>query len=201
MQITTGTPLADFASQLKHAVVASVKAVGVETPYAYALVLGQVGNWLGYAVATEEGLRRVAQRYHDLGYRYADDECDEAETIDLFTTWMRWSNPDDGWFINDFPESSGILATLERLVEQGRFGPDAEELEAFCTEVLASLAADGDWQRMTAAVSIVAGVTYGEDPDDFLRTAVRVNSFEVARRLWWEFRKGEGLEADIRKTT
>lgn len=79
MQITTGTPLADFASQLKHAVVASVKAVGVETPYAYALVLGQVGNWLGYAVATEEGLRRVAQRYHDLGYRYADDECDEAE--------------------------------------------------------------------------------------------------------------------------
>ena len=199
MQIAKGSPLADFASQLKHAVVASVKAVGVETPYAYALLLGQVGNRLGYAVATEEGLRRVAQRYHDLGYRYADEECDEAETVDRLATWMRWGNPDDGWSINDFPDSSGIPASLARLVEQEQFGPDAEELESFCTEVLASLATDADWRRTTKTVSITLGVTYESDPADFLRTAIRANAPEVIRRLRTAFGNGEELGMKIRK--
>ena len=37
-----------------------------ETPYAFAFIGGQCGNYIGYAVATEEGLRRTANKYADL---------------------------------------------------------------------------------------------------------------------------------------
>ena len=39
-----------------------------ESIYAFALMLGQRGNYLGFAVATEEGLCRVAAQYVTRGY-------------------------------------------------------------------------------------------------------------------------------------
>lgn len=36
-----------------------------ESPYAFAIIEGQCGNYLGYAIATEEGLHRVAGAHPD----------------------------------------------------------------------------------------------------------------------------------------
>lgn len=61
------------------------------------------------------------------------------------------------------------------------------QLEEFCTDVLTSLQTNVEWQRLQATKTIVAGVTWGVDPRDFLRTATRCNSFTVVQQLWAEY--------------
>jgi hypothetical protein len=83
------------------------------------------------------------------------------------------------------------------LVGSGAFGEAAEELEEFCTEVLAALGADPEWQAQAAGRMIVFGVTEGEDPRDFLRTASRSNAYTVVRKLWREYQEGEEVSTRI----
>ncbi|WP_165068841.1 DUF4303 domain-containing protein [Paludisphaera rhizosphaerae] len=168
-----------------------------ETPYAFALILGQVGNWLGYSVATEQGLRRVAADYYVKGYRYQGHAWEAFDDLEKLSAWLRWANPDDGWLLGEFPDSSGVAGALAFLVESGAFGEDAEELEELCTDVLAALQTDADWYSVTSGGRVIVGVTYGEDPRDYLRTATRANSFNAVRRLWSEQWLCEQLSARI----
>jgi hypothetical protein len=138
-----------------------------ESPYALAIILGQCGNYLGYAVATEEGLRRVAQQYAAKGYRYQAWEWEEFDNLERLGTWLRWANPDDGWHYEDFPERFEVARLLASLVERRAFGEDAEELEEFCTEALAGLQSDPDWLAVVAAYQLAVGVTSGNDPRIF----------------------------------
>jgi Domain of unknown function (DUF4303) len=154
-----------------------------ETPYALAIITGQCGDYLGYAIATEEGLHRVADKYAAAGYRYRGPEWEEADNRERLAEWLRWANPDDGWSYGDFADDLGITDGLAHLVRGGAFGEDAEGLEEFCTEVLAALRSDPNWLAVAAGVRIVVGVTSGEDPRDFLRTATRANDYHAVLQL------------------
>jgi hypothetical protein len=168
-----------------------------ESPYAFAIITGQCGNYLGYAVATEEGLHRVANEYAAMGYHYQGPEWEESDGRRQLTEWLRWANPDDGWRYGDFAGDLGIADGLAHLVRSGAFGEGAEGLEEFCTDVLAALRSDPIWLEIAADVRIVVGVTSGEDPRDFLRTATRVNDYRAVLQLWAEFRRGEELSSRI----
>jgi hypothetical protein len=192
---------AAFAHRLLHAVIGSLaefrRQIPDESPYAFALILGQCGNYLGYAVATEEGLRRVASNYAAMGYRYRGREWEKFDNQERLAAWLRWANPDDGWRYGDFPETFEIADALTLLVQAGAFGVDAEELEEFCTNVLAELRSDTAWLGVLSGVRVVVGVTSGEDPRDFLRTATRANEYRSVRQLWAEYWRGEQLNARI----
>lgn len=179
-----------FTIQLRDAVVAALQEFRerhpTESPYAFAIIQGQCGNYLGYAIATEEGLRRVAGEYDSKGYLYEEFEGVNFDNKEKLATMLRWANPDDGWYYDDFPSRFQIQQHLAHLVNAGAFGKSAEELEEFCTDVLASLQSHPDWQLVKADHDVIVGVTEGVYSGDFIRTATRCNSFTLARRLWDE---------------
>ena len=192
-----------FAKALQDAVVRALdefrSTTQGQTPYAFALMPGQVANYLGYAVGTEERLREVAAEYAGKGYRYRGAEWEQFDNCEQLATWLRWANPDDGWHYRNFPDSSGITNALASLVECGAFGEDAEGLEEFCTETLVSIRSDPAWLRIASGDGIIVGVTSGESPRDYLRTATRANSFEAVRQLWAEYWLGEELSGQIER--
>jgi hypothetical protein len=191
----------EFARVLRRAVVGALsefrRQSAGESPYALAIILGQVGNYLGYAVATEEGLRKVASNYDAKGYGYRGWEWEKFNNLERLATWLRWANPDDGWQYGDFPDRFDVARLLAALVDAEAFGKDAEELEEFCTDVLAALQSDAEWLSAVGADRIFVGVTSGEDPREFLRTATRANPFALVRELWWEYQRGEELSRKI----
>lgn len=170
---------------------------GEETPYAFAIIGGLHANYLGYAVATEEGLRHIAADYDALGYRYQAPEWDEFDNCEELAAWLRWANPDDGWHYGDFSARFHIQPKLHQLVETGGLGKDGDDFEEFCTEVLLSLQNVPLWREQVVNQGIVVGFTYGEDPRDFLRTATRANPYPVVRRLWAETWHADSLSSRI----
>lgn len=194
--------LGGFARVLRRAVVAALagqrREVPDESPYALALIRCQVEDYLGYAIATEEGLHRVAARYEAKGYRSPGEP---AGQMDRLRAWLRWANPDDGWRYGDFPDESGVAGDLKRLVRAEAFGPEADDLEAFCVDALAALRADPEWLAAAAGLPRppIVGVTLGVDPEDFLRTACEANDPEAVRRLRAEFQLGEQLAEKTRR--
>ena len=63
-----------LAQRLRDSIVAGIRAFrrerSDERPYAVALIGGQAGNYISFAIATEEGLREAAKKYAESGYRY-----------------------------------------------------------------------------------------------------------------------------------
>lgn len=195
--------LPEFAKSLHDAVIAAMRQFlaefPAETPYAFAVIVGQGGNYLGCAIATEERLRRMCEEYERLGYRYRKRKGENADGVEKFTAWLRWANPDDGWHYADFLEEFQVERQLQALVEAEAFGEDAEELEEFCTQVFAAVQTDPDWQALAGSGDIVLGVTAGEDPDDFFRTATRCNPARVVRQLRREYRIRDEVDSRIDK--
>src|SRR5579884_1507147 len=77
-------------------------------PYAFALIGSQCDDYLGYAVATEGRLRRVAEQYYQLGDRCRDNlNRPEEYHREKLAIWLRWGNPDEGRRYGDFPAKSG----------------------------------------------------------------------------------------------
>jgi hypothetical protein len=166
-----------------------------DRPYALALVSGQCVEYLGYAIATEAGLRKVAAHYVARGYRYLGWEHERYDNQEKLATWLRWANPDDGWEYGDFPEVLGVKETLKRLVDSGTLTGDDADFEGFCTDMLASLLQVSKWQPW--ANQVFVGFTYGSDPRDFLRTATRANPYPLVLKLWAEYWKGEDISPRI----
>lgn len=191
-----------FAEALRYAIVGGWQQFrqqyAAETPYAFVLIGGQSANYLGYAVATEEGLRRVAAEYDRRGYRYQGWDWEEFDNCAKLTLWLRWANPDDGWHYGDFPERFRVQSQLDESVASGVFGDDAGEFEELCTNVLASLQNLPAWQEQVVGGRVVVGFTYGEDPRDFLRTATRANPYPMVRQLWTEYRQADELASRIK---
>jgi hypothetical protein len=159
---------------------------------------GQGSDYLIYALATEEGLRRVAAEYDRLGYRYQGEDWEEFDNREKLALWLRWANPDDGWHFGDFPKRFRVQPQLEELVRSGGLGDNGKDFEEFCTEVLASLQGLPAWREQTAGGPVVVGFTYGEDPRDFLRTATRANPYPLVRRMWEEQRQADELNQRIK---
>ena len=195
----------EFAPGLHRAIVEALvdfrRQVPGELPYAFALILGQAGNYLGHAIATEEGLLRVATLYESTGYRYQGEPAAGISNLDQLMALLRWSNPDDGWRYGDFPVESGIPSDLARLVSAGAFGPQADGLERFCCGVLAALQADPEWSTASSGLSRppIVGVTSGDDPDDFFRTACQANDPDAVRQLQAEYSRSEELTPMIHR--
>jgi hypothetical protein len=188
---------AQFAHKLGVAIVSAIQGFRAEypaeVPYGLAIILGQCGDYLGYAVATEQALVQLAAKYDERGYRYEGFEWQAIDNRRELAIWLRWANPDDGWHYGDFP---GIANELNELVSSGQFGEQATQLEEFCTDVLASLQTNSNWQHIQRDTPLICGVTEGVDPRDFLRTASRCNPFTIVRKLWAE--KHEADERDSR---
>lgn len=135
-----------FAISLKRAIVKSFadfrSMIPRETPYALAIIIGQSAERLGIAIATEEGLIRVAEQYAarvycDRGHRWL-----ELDNLELLCSWLRWANPDDGWFSVEFGSAHEISDSLSVMVRGGEFAADPDGFEEFCIEALISLRAD-----------------------------------------------------------
>jgi hypothetical protein len=193
---------AKFAEELRREIVAGLRAFreqhAAETPYAYALLGGTGADYLGTAIATEEGLRRVAAKYAKLGYRYVLLTSERPATGAELAAWLRWANPDDGWYMGGLPEHKRVQEELCALVEAGDLGEDGGDFEEFCTDVLASLQDMPAWQEELARGEVIVGFTYGSDPRDFLRTATRANPYPIMRRLWAETWKADELQSRIK---
>jgi hypothetical protein len=187
-----------FADELRRQIVADLRrfreAHPDETPYGYGLLGGQPGEpYLASVVATEEGLQRVAAKYQKLGYRYRLFTEERPATVAELAAWLRWANPDDGWHYWGLPDHKRVQAALAALTDAGGLGPDGEEFEEFCTDVLGSLPTVPEWREQMAGGQVIVGFTYGSDPRDFLRTATRANPYPVVRRLWREQWKASEL--------
>lgn len=190
-----------FARDLQKAIISSLrnftKQHPDETPYAYALILGQVGNYLGCAIATEEGLRRIAIQYEEEGYRCKAHSWENVDTVEELQKWLRWEHPDNGWYYEDLPPECNIASALKVLLTSNGLGEEAERLEEFCTNVMSLLSQSSAWQQLQGKKQIIAGVYADDDPRDFLRTATRCNPFQIVKRLWQEVWESEELESKI----
>lgn len=166
-----------------------------ESPYGFAIICDQCGHHVCFAIATEEALHQTAAKYNELGYRYQRFEWQRIDNTKELAVWLRWANPDDGWRYGEFPPD--ITASLNQLVTEGAFGEHGAQLEEFYTDVLALLQTRPEWQAIQDAKSLIVGVTHGEDPQDFLRTATRCNPFNVVRQLWAEKWQADEHESRI----
>jgi hypothetical protein len=190
-----------FADKLLNAVVTAVNDFycvhGDETPYAFALIAGQAGNYLGYAVATEEALLRTADAYAKKGYRYRGPEWQVIDNRSVLAKWLRWGNPDDGWYYEDFAEQFQVVASLGELFSSGELTDGDGCFEQFCTEVLEALNGFSAWEELSGSRDLIVGFTSGEDSYDFLRTATRVNPYSKVLTLWSQFWEAQELDRRI----
>jgi hypothetical protein len=195
-----------FADTLRQAILAGFDEFCCrhpsEDPYAFALVGDPTGDYLGYAVATEQGLLRVASDYERRGYRYQGYDGEQFDNREKLMVWLRWANPDDGWTYGEFPERFDVQRAILQLFESGEIGGGGEEFEELCTEILSSLQdllSRGHPSASNSERSIVIGFTYGTDPRDFLLTATRANPYPLVRRLWAEAWKAEEISPRIQR--
>jgi hypothetical protein len=158
-----------------------------ETVYAYGLLGAPSGQpWLVSVIATEEMLQRTAIRYVEHRYRYRGSMEDRPATAEELATWLRWGNPDDGWYHWGLTDNEHVQRTLIAFSETGGLGENAELFEEFCTDVLTLLQTIAEWREGVIRCPVIVGFTYGSDPRDFLRTATRANPYPLVRQLWQE---------------
>ncbi len=122
-----------------------------EDAYAFAYLVGQQCNYLGFAVATESGLCSTVNSYKNLGYRYKGDKSfSDDEAISMM---LRWANPDDGWHHYDFTDHQTVESYLASF--------------SFNEELLMSSLCKSNARVKKTFPNILIGATYGQDPDDF----------------------------------
>ena len=190
----------EFTPILRNAIIAAVKQYcdenPTETPYGLAIIPGQLCNYLMFAIATEERLLETAGSYEASGYKY-NGTIEGKTNLEILTAWLRWANPDDGWKFGEFPAESGIADNLNAVVEEEEFADDLDEFVAYCNEVLATLWDDPDWKSLQNKGEIVVGVTWGEDPNDYVWSAEECNPKHLVDKLQEEFNQCEKLSDDI----
>jgi hypothetical protein len=193
-----------LAQRLRDSIIAAVRAFRRERPgehpYAFALVGGQSGNYVGFAIATEEGLRETAKKYAESGYRCERWEWETVDDVERLSVWLRWANPDDGWRYGDFDDSEELRRSLRLLFDTGELSDEAGKFEAFCTDkVLVPLSRDPGWAHDPLSQSLIVGFTYGGDPRDFLRSATRANPYPRVIELWRQHWQAHEVEPRIKR--
>ncbi|MBO6514817.1 MAG: DUF4303 domain-containing protein [Phycisphaerales bacterium] len=153
-----------------------------ETIYAVALVQSASGRWVHCAIATEERLETCAQGYN------------AKSSLEMVKTWLRWANPDDGWFqqtFDHFGQSNHLLGAAIDCEKLEAYGDDVIELNC---RVLGRLR-DEDALKD----SVVVGLTHGDDPEAFVFYASQLNPKPLVERLKHEFEAGRAVEAEIER--
>ncbi|MBB3210761.1 uncharacterized protein (DUF2237 family) [Rhodopirellula rubra] len=151
-----------------------------ETVYAVALVPSSVGYHVHCAIATEERLASCAESYKN--------NLDSATK----QTWLRWANPDDGWFQDThkhFEAASALLSDAIRGGELSEF--DERIVEMLCEALSIVVASDA------AMTDAVFSVTHGVEPQEFLYWASKINVDQKLERLQSEFAASQEAESQI----
>ena len=162
-----------------------VKNHASDTVYGMAMVMGQLGNYLGLAFATENGLEKISTKY--LNHKTSNWQEQRLYTdIENLKTWLKWANPDDGWHYVDFSEKHCIDKYLEELTKEISAEEINKEIEKNCIQALQN--------KEFEKFDIIFGITYGEDPDDFLRTATQINTLEKVKQLWRDTKAARELD-------
>ena len=195
---------AALAQRLRDAVIAAVVTFRderpAEHPYAFAIIGGQAGNYVGFAAATEEGLRATATKYGERGYRYEGWEWEHADNVKPLSVWLRWAGPDEGWHYGDFDDSESLCHALRELFARGVLRDEDGSFESFCAdEVLEPLSRDRNWSHDPLSATLILGFTYGDDARDFLRSATRANPYPRVLELWRQHWQAEELNHRIRR--
>lgn len=189
-----------FSITLNDSVIASfsrfVREHPTERPYGLAIITGQSCNYLGFAVATEEGLARAAKEYAECGYCYDAHEWEDYDLEEKLRIWLRWANPDDGWYYEDFNDPDALQPFLNRF----RDHDDCNELlESRCIDAFRVLVCGREWRELTSCSGTIIGLTEGEDPDDFLRTSTMINEYAVVKQLWMEYWQAREIDGRIQR--
>ena len=86
---------------LTHAIIEGYRKFDAGNPeyqaYGLAVVRNAVGTSFHVAIATEQGLEKIAASYD---YGLSEDEK---------KTWLRWANPDDGWIRGSFDDFGKVI--------------------------------------------------------------------------------------------
>jgi Domain of unknown function (DUF4303) len=112
-------------------------------------------------IATEEGLTRVAEKYARLGY-----SAREGDTLTTLRTFLRWANPDDGWYFlrgdSKIDEAEELLHEAERnkIIRNAK-----QAMENLALEVLRALSEAGAFDTGEPGKEIVANLTYQDESD------------------------------------
>jgi hypothetical protein len=163
-----------------------------EQVYAFAYVCPPEGTGVGCAIATEQGLTAVAQKYQRKGYR-----AGEGDPIPLLREWLRWANPDEGWYYEDLDDGGRFLEELLVALESGALRGHPQWTPRLCVQALRHLDAEGAFGTGADRHHLVVGVTFGSNPKDFARFAREANPDDVWARLHAQMRRGHELAAQV----
>jgi hypothetical protein len=174
-----------LASAVVDAILNASQTIGHEKPYAFALIQGQQCGYLGYAIATHSALVNTVNSYLGKGYRYNGMlHLNDGEAI---KSWLKWANPDDGWYYFDFENQAAMNDFLLG------FHGDDDSLRSGCIAELKKVSLE----HPTASITL--GVTYGEDPEDFRRSVVDIYGQRGHNNFLDEFSMMQRLGADIKR--
>lgn len=144
-----------------------------ESMYAFLYEVNCEGDFIHGAVATEEGLARVAGMYESKGYR-----AKTGDTATQLKQWLRWAGPEDGWYqgtdLHCFDDAMRLIdqAMAAELMKQ--YDGTLNEL---ALQTLSALRSTGVFDSTT-----VLGLCYigGDNSDEeTLEWAEQVNSTPV----------------------
>jgi len=143
-------------------------------------VRSAVGNHVHLAIATEQRLEQCAANYsNNLDF--------EAKK-----TWLRWANPDDGWYQDTFSHFETASSELAASIASG----DLEEFDDRISEILCA-ALNRVIESGTAVNGVTYGITHGEDPQEFVYWATQLNSEEVKQQIASQFAESQEIEKTI----
>jgi hypothetical protein len=163
-----------------------------EAMYSFLFELPCEGTHAHAAVATEEGLTRVAEKYASKGYGISD-----AETLTALRTWLRWAGPEDGWFQGS---ETHCFDRVSSLLDEAFAAKYMEMFDGQLNDLALATLGDLDvrWVFGSAAERerIVLGMCYigGDNSDEeFLEWAERVNPPAVIERLRHEIDESRAM--------
>jgi hypothetical protein len=167
-----------------------------ETMYSFLFELPCEGTHAHAAVATEEGLIRVAEKYAGWGYRAKD-----GDTAVALRTWLRWAGPEDGWFQGgDMDCFVTVSDAVDEAVAAGHMEPFDGQLNTLALAALRAMDARGVFGVGIERDMVVLGMCYigGDNSDEeFLGWAEEVNPPAVMSRLRREIKESRATDERI----
>ncbi len=159
-----------------------------ERPYAFCLLTpadSDSGPWFASALATERGLEEVVQHYLDRGY-----SSERGDARALLNDMLRWANPDDGWRY-DFESFEQVIAIASSTVE-------VRDWELVCEEALRHVDGRRGFELLAPRPKLTLGVTYGENPEDFLESTANLNPPALAEQAAAEWQRARQAWSALR---
>ncbi|MCM8540944.1 MAG: DUF4303 domain-containing protein [Lentisphaeraceae bacterium] len=165
-------------SEAKQAINKFKQSFPSEKVYGFALVPSSLGNYVVCAIATEERLTKTAEGY------------DYPFTLEKKKAWLKWANPDDGWYQDTFDDFKASSKLLETAIETGQLEEYDERVSSIMVNVLKVL------KEEKVLESAIYSLTHAEDPQEFIYWAKQINP-ELAKSLAKDYEVSQEIEDEI----